>query len=75
MTTIHSENNSPLVVFRDVERVIEVSHWGNIAISEKYKLINNGAELIGEYSRVSYNKYNPSAGKNALKELEALLPF
>jgi oligosaccharyltransferase complex subunit alpha (ribophorin I) len=31
--------------------------------------------LTGEFGRVSYNKYNPTSGKNALKDLEAHLPF
>jgi len=38
---------------------IEISHWGNIAISSTYKIKNEGAEVAGEYGRVVYNKYNP----------------
>jgi oligosaccharyltransferase complex subunit alpha (ribophorin I) len=52
-----------------------VSHWGNIAILEEYALHNQGANLTGEFGRVVFNKYNTNAGKNALKELIATLPF
>jgi oligosaccharyltransferase complex subunit alpha (ribophorin I) len=31
---IHGENNSPMLVVSRLERVIEVSMWGNIAIEE-----------------------------------------
>lgn len=75
MNSIHCENNSPLVVFKKVTKVIEVSHWGNVAISEHYSIANEGAELTGEFGRVLYNKYNPHIGKNALRELDAVLPF
>lgn len=42
---MHAENNSPFVVATNVERLIEVSHWGNIAIEEKIALVHKGAEL------------------------------
>jgi hypothetical protein len=31
--TVFGVNNSPLVQFTEVEKVIEVSHWGNVGIS------------------------------------------
>ena len=31
---LHYENNSPFIVVAELERVIEVSHWGNIAVEE-----------------------------------------
>ena len=30
---VHGVNNEPQVVFTSVERIIEISHWGNIAIT------------------------------------------
>lgn len=42
---MHCENNSPFVVATDVVRVIEVSHWGNIAVEEAISVIHKGAEL------------------------------
>lgn len=42
---VHSENNSPFVVVTDLERTIEISHWGNIAVEEFIKIVHKGAEL------------------------------
>ena len=63
------------MIFKKVKKTIEVSHWGNIAILEEYSIFNQGANLSGEFGRVVFNKYNPNAGKNALKELVAYLPL
>lgn len=56
-----------MVLFKKVIRTVEVSHWGNIHIEEEYSLVNEGATLNGEFGRVVFNKYNPAAGKHALK--------
>ncbi|EPB80392.1 ribophorin I [Ancylostoma ceylanicum] len=42
---IHYENNAPFVVATVVERTIEISHWGNIAVEEYIELVHKGAEL------------------------------
>ncbi|VDM22852.1 unnamed protein product [Wuchereria bancrofti] len=42
---VHCENNTPFVVATDVVRVIEVSHWGNIAVEEAISVIHKGAVL------------------------------
>lgn len=39
---VHGVNNEPQVYFSEVIREIEVSHWGNIAITEFYKIKNVG---------------------------------
>jgi len=38
-------------------RVIEVSHWGNIAVEETYDLIHSGAVLKGPFSRYEYQRH------------------
>jgi oligosaccharyltransferase complex subunit alpha (ribophorin I) len=48
---IHCQLNKPLLIFSEVEREIEISHWGNIAIREHYKLKNEGASLKDEFDR------------------------
>lgn len=40
--TVHFENNGPFIVVGDMERVIEVSHWGNIAVEEKIHIVHIG---------------------------------
>ena len=42
---MHFENNAPFLVATVVERVIEISHWGNIAVEEYVELEHRGAEL------------------------------
>jgi len=52
---IHQENNTPLCFFSKVEKNIEVSHWGNIAIENNFQVYNGGAGLKGEFDRLSRN--------------------
>jgi oligosaccharyltransferase complex subunit alpha (ribophorin I) len=71
---VHYQSPSAIPYFTKVTREIEVSHWGNIAVSDWYTLVNRGAEVKGEFSRFDYsNRYRNSA-VNALKQLEAILP-
>ncbi len=39
-----------------------MSHWGNIAVEESYEVVNNGAKLIGEWTRLQHIK-NERDGK------------
>ncbi len=55
--------------------MVEVSHWGNIAITEKYKIVNVGPGIKGEFSRVEFNPYNNNAGKNTFKSIQTELPY
>lgn len=56
-------------------REIEVSHWGNIAITEFYKIKNVGPELKGEFSRVQFSSNNKFEAKNAWRGIETELPY
>ena len=42
-----------------VEREIEVSHWGNVAVEEVIHARNSGTPLTGEFSRLDYFKSDP----------------
>ena len=42
---IHYENNSPFLTVTKLERTIEVSHWGNIAVEEKIEIVHTGAKM------------------------------
>lgn len=44
---------------KKVEKIITVSHWGNINVEGFYKIANEGAKLVGEYGRVDYSPYKP----------------
>ncbi len=70
---IHYENNRPISVFNYAHRTYEVSHWGNIAVEDKYQITNIGAKLEGEFGRVDYDQNN--GGRNAIRKLKAKLPM
>ena len=70
----HYQNPKPIPYFTKVVREIEVSHWGNIAVSDWYTLVNRGAEVKGEFSRFDYSNRYKNSAVNALKQLEAILP-
>lgn len=72
---IHFEYNDPISVFNYAQRVYEVSHWGNIAVEDKYQVENIGAKLDGEFGRVDYDDYGRKGGKNALRSMRAHLPI
>lgn len=72
---IHYENNAPLTVMNYATKTFQVSHWGNIAVTEQYQIENIGAKLIGEFGRIDYDEYSNKGGKNALKEIRATLPL
>jgi oligosaccharyltransferase complex subunit alpha (ribophorin I) len=40
--TVHYENNGPYIVVAELERVIEVSHWGNVAVEEHVHILHEG---------------------------------
>jgi len=51
---MHFRNLKHQCYFTNVDREIEVSHWGNIAVVEKYNLKNGGAELKGHFNRIPF---------------------
>lgn len=53
---IHFENNSPFLAVKRLNRWIEVSHWGNVAIEEALEVVHHGAAVIGEWSRLDYQR-------------------
>ena len=48
---VHYENNNKFLTVTRMERVIELSHWGNIAVEETIELLHTGALLKGSFSR------------------------
>lgn len=53
---VHYENNSPFLTVTNLERIIEVSHWGNIAVEEHISMRHTGALLKGPFSRYDYQR-------------------
>ena len=67
LVRLHYVQNNPMAIFTNIERKIEISHWGNINVEDHYELFNEGAGVKGEWGRVDYNMYNPNDGKSAIK--------
>ncbi|XP_058120709.1 dolichyl-diphosphooligosaccharide--protein glycosyltransferase subunit 1 [Anopheles ziemanni] len=71
--TIHFENYTPFLTVTRLERTIEVSHWGNIAVEETIDIVHSGAELKGPFSRYDYQKDSRS-NQPSVKSYKTLLP-
>ncbi|XP_052501104.1 dolichyl-diphosphooligosaccharide--protein glycosyltransferase subunit 1-like [Budorcas taxicolor] len=70
---VHSENNSPFLTVTSMTRVIEVSHWGNIAVEENVNLKHTGAVLKGSFSRYDYDRWIDS-GISSIRSFKTILP-
>lgn len=70
---VHYENNSPFLTVTQLERIIEVSHWGNIAIEETVTMEHKGALLKNSFSRYDYQRESQS-GLSSVKSFKTLLP-
>jgi len=70
---VHYENNSPFLTITRLERLIEISHWGNIAVEEKIEIVHTGAKLKGSFSRFDYQRES-SSGINSIKAFKTILP-
>jgi oligosaccharyltransferase complex subunit alpha (ribophorin I) len=70
--SVRFEFNKPVLHVSNLERDIEVSHWGgNVAFEERYTLFHRGANLSNLFNRVKWQQgqyYNPAS--HALKELK-----
>ncbi|PAV63078.1 hypothetical protein WR25_19851 [Diploscapter pachys] len=71
---VHFENNAPFLVATVVERVIEISHWGNIAVEEYVELEHRGAELKGTFSRIDFQMDRRGRRQPAVQQWTTVLP-
>ncbi|XP_046542465.1 dolichyl-diphosphooligosaccharide--protein glycosyltransferase subunit 1-like [Haliotis rubra] len=69
---VHEENNSPFLTVTSMERIIEVSHWGNIAVEEHIDMLHSGAVLKGPFSRFDYQRNQD--GVSSIKSFKTFLP-
>ncbi|KAI8635481.1 oligosaccharyltransferase alpha subunit [Xylariaceae sp. FL1651] len=72
---VRYEFTKPVTHVSELERDIEVSHWGgNVAFEERYTLFHYGANLSNQFNRVKWAQsqyFNPQS--YALKEMKFLL--
>ncbi|KAJ0966778.1 hypothetical protein J5N97_023695 [Dioscorea zingiberensis] len=71
---VHFESSYPFVVVQELEREIEISHWGNVQITEHYNLVHGGAHIKGGFSRIDYQSRPPMRGESSIRHLIARLP-
>ncbi|KAJ7570060.1 hypothetical protein O6H91_01G105700 [Diphasiastrum complanatum] len=72
--TVHFENNQPFAVIKELQREIEISHWGNVYVTENYHLMHGGARHKGTFSRLDYQARPSASGVAAFNRLFAKLP-
>lgn len=70
---MHYENHSPFLTVTRLERTIEISHWGNIAVEETIDIVHSGALLKGSFSRYDYQK-DTRSGMSSVKSYKTVLP-
>jgi len=72
---IHFQNNEPILRATTVVRDYEVSHWGNVRVSENYNMLNAGAKLKGPYeSQPMFQMHHVNHEPSAVRSLKAILP-
>ncbi|XP_039135074.1 dolichyl-diphosphooligosaccharide--protein glycosyltransferase subunit 1A [Dioscorea cayenensis subsp. rotundata] len=72
--TVHFESSYPFAVVQELEREIEISHWGNIQVTEHYSLVHGGAPLKGGFSRIEFQSRPPIRGESSIRHFIAMLP-
>lgn len=70
---IHYENNAPFLTITRLHRLIEVSHWGNVAVEESIDIYHSGAKLKGPFSRIDFQR-DPRKSAPVVKSFRTLLP-
>jgi len=69
---VHGENNTPFLAVTELDRRLEVSHWGNIAVEETLDIRHTGARLKGAFSRYDYQRNQDGAA--SIKSFKTSLP-
>ena len=70
--TVHYENNNAFLEVTKLERTVEISMWGNIAVEEIVDVRHAGAKLKGSFSRYEFQR--ESSGVSAVKMFKTVLP-
>ncbi|KAJ8467928.1 hypothetical protein OPV22_030480 [Ensete ventricosum] len=61
-------------VAHELVREIEISHWGNVQITEHYNLVHGGAKTKGGFSRLDYQARSSIRGASSFNHLIFRLP-
>merc|ERR1719203_1611496 len=69
---VTTQNTNPMLVVTRLERLLELSMWGNIAVEETVDMAYRGALLKGSFSRYEFQR--ESSGVSSVKNFKTLLP-
>ncbi|KAL9654575.1 hypothetical protein ABK040_006639 [Willaertia magna] len=72
---VHYQNDKPWFVISSLDRIVEISHWGNLAIEEHYEIKHGGAKLVGAFSRYEYSKNPFQTSPASFRKITAVLPL
>lgn len=61
------------MVVKNLDRLIEISHWGNVAVEETIDIVHSGAALKGSFSRYEFQK-DTRTSSPCVKSYKTLLP-
>eukprot|EP00270_Netrium_digitus_P003672 TRINITY_DN1433_c0_g1_i1.p1 TRINITY_DN1433_c0_g1~~TRINITY_DN1433_c0_g1_i1.p1 ORF type:complete len:617 (+),score=210.95 TRINITY_DN1433_c0_g1_i1:73-1923(+) len=71
---VHYENQRPFAEIELAVREFQISHWGNVYVTEDYHIVHNGAKHKGPFSRFEYQSRPMVSGVSSLRGLIAELP-
>ncbi|PRP86177.1 ribophorin I-like [Planoprotostelium fungivorum] len=69
---VHFENNAPFLTVKKYLRLVEISHWGNIAIEDSFDITHTGAKLKTNFNRAEYQRNQNGAPAHIAKMKEYL---
>lgn len=72
--SVHYENFAAFAHVPELEREIEISHWGNVYFEERYHLRHAGAKITGEWSRYDLMTRPNDFARGAIAAVGATLP-
>ena len=69
--SLHFQNDAPFITMLSMRKEVEISQWGNVAITEWYAMQHTGAQLTGPFSRFEYQ----GKGNKAFASFNSLVAY
>lgn len=71
---VHYASDRPLLVATRLLREVEVSHWGNVYVTEHYTLRHDGAKHRGTFNRLDYETQQQRGANPVVRSIFVRLP-
>jgi oligosaccharyltransferase complex subunit alpha (ribophorin I) len=72
--SVRYRDDSGVFVAHHALRQMHISHWGNVAVKEEFRIENAGAKYVGRWSRVDYTERRDKTCPTAIGDTWANLP-